>query len=210
MPVVGPPFKEGVREDNLVRKDSKLEDYAALKPVYDRAHGTITPGNASPLTDGAAALTVMKASKAKALGLEPLGYVRSWAYTGVDPNWQLLMAPVWSVPLALKRAGLTMKDIGLVEMHEAFAAQVASNLQAMASRKFCEDKLGLSEPIGEIDPEILNVNGGSIALGHPFGATGARIVLQGLKALKKRGKQFGLMTICAGGALGLAAVLEVA
>ncbi|MBI5535770.1 MAG: acetyl-CoA C-acyltransferase FadI [Deltaproteobacteria bacterium] len=210
MPIVVPPFKEGFREDNLVRKDSKLEDYASLKPAYDRAHGTITPGNASPLTDGAAALTVMKASKAKALGLEPLGYVRSWAYAGVDPNWQLLMAPVFAVPMALKRAGLTMKDIGLVEMHEAFAAQVASNLQALASKKFCEDKLGLSEAIGEIDPEILNVNGGSIALGHPFGATGARIVLQGLKALKKRGKQFGLMTICTGGAMGVAAVLEVA
>jgi acetyl-CoA acyltransferase len=120
------------------------------------------------------------------------------------------MAPVWGVPMALQRAGLTMKDIGLVEMHEAFAAQVASNLQALASKKFCSEKLGLSEPIGEIDPEILNVNGGSIALGHPFGATGARMVLQGLKELKRRKQQFGLMTICAGGAMGVAAVLEVA
>jgi acetyl-CoA acyltransferase len=210
MPVVAPPFKEGFREDNIVRKDSKLEEYAALKPAYDRAHGTITAGNASPLTDGAAALAVMKDSKAKALGLEPMGYVRSWAYAGVDPGWQLLMAPVFAVPIALKRAGLTMKDIGLVEMHEAFAAQVGSNLQAMASKKFCEDKLGLAEPIGEIDTDILNVNGGSIALGHPFGATGARIVAQGLKELKRRKKQFGLMTICTGGAMGVAAVLEVA
>jgi acetyl-CoA acyltransferase len=210
MTVVAPPFKQGLREDNIFRKDSKLEEYGALKPVYDRAHGTITAGNASPLTDGAAALAVMRESKAKALGMEPMGYVRSWAYAAVDPNWQLLMAPVWAVPVALKRAGLELKDMGMVEMHEAFAAQVGSNLQAMASRSFCQEKLGLSDRIGEIDPEILNVNGGSIALGHPFGATGARIVMQGLKELKRRNKQFGLMTICAGGALGVAAVLEVA
>jgi acetyl-CoA acyltransferase len=210
MPVIPPPFKEGVREDNIIRKESRLEQYSALKPVYDRAHGTITAGNASPLTDGAAALALMRESKARDLGLDIMGYVRSWAYTAVDPGWQLLMAPVWAVPIALRRAGLSIGDISLVEMHEAFAAQVASNLQAMASRRFCEEKLGLSEPIGEIDPEILNVNGGSIALGHPFGATGARIVMQGLKELKLRNKQFGLMTICAGGALGVAAVLEVA
>lgn len=210
MPVVAPPFKEGVRQDNIFRKGSKLEEYAELRPVYDRAHGTITAGNASPLTDGAAAVAVMRESKAKALGLTALGYVRSYAYTAVDPDWQLLMAPVFAVPKALARAGLSMKDIALVEMHEAFAAQVASNLQALASRKFCEEKLGLSEAIGEIDPAILNVNGGSIALGHPFGATGARIVAQGLKELRRRNKQFGLMTICTGGAMGVAAVLEVA
>jgi len=152
----------------------------------------------------------MRESRAKALGLTALGYVRSYAYTAVDPDWQLLMAPVFAVPKALARAGLSMKDISLVEMHEAFAAQVASNLQALASRRFCEEKLGLSEAIGEIDPAILNVNGGSIALGHPFGATGARIVAQGLKELRRRNKQFGLMTICTGGAMGVAAVLEVA
>jgi acetyl-CoA acyltransferase len=210
MPVVAPPYKEAFREDNLVRKDSSLEEYAKLKPVYDRAHGTITAGNASPLTDGASALVAMRESLAKALGLAPLGFVRSYAYTAVDPGWQLLMAPVFAVPKALKRAGLTLKDMAIVEMHEAFAAQVASNLQALGSKKFCEEKLGLGAAIGEIDPEILNVNGGSIALGHPFGATGARIAMQGLKELRRRGKQFGLMTICAGGAMGVAAVLEVA
>ena len=210
MTVVPPPFKEAYRLDNIVRKESKREDYDKLKPVYDRKYGTITAANASPLTDGASALVIMRESKAKALGLRPLGYLRSWAYASVDPNWQLLMGPVFAVPQALQRAGLTLKDMSVVEMHEAFAAQVASNLQAMASKEFCEQKLGLREPIGDIDPDILNVNGGSIALGHPFGATGARIVLQGLKELKRRDKQFGLMTICAGGAMGVAGVLEVA
>jgi acetyl-CoA acyltransferase len=210
MAVMPPPFQQAWTEDNIVRKQSTLDDYAKLKAVFDKEHGTITPGNASPLTDGAAALTVMRESLAKSLGQQPLGYVRAWAYTAVDPNWQLLMAPVFAVPIALKRAGLSMKDISLVEMHEAFAAQVASNLQALASKTFCEQKLGLSQPIGEISPDILNVNGGSIALGHPFGATGARIVLQALKELKRRKGQFGLITICAGGALGVAAVLEVA
>ena len=210
MPVVAPPYKEAFREDNIVRKDSNLADYAKLRPVYDKKHGTITAANASPLTDGASALIVMKESKAKALGLEPMGYLRSWAYTAVDPMWQLLIAPAFGVPKALAKAGLTMKDIGLVEMHEAFAAQVACTLKALESKQFCEEKLGLSEPIGSIDPAIFNVNGGSVALGHPFGATGARIVMQGLKELKNRQKQFALATICAGGAMGVAAVLEVA
>ncbi len=210
MPVAAPPYKEAFREDNIVRKDSKLEDYAKLRPVYDKKHGTVTAANASPLTDGAAAIVVMRESKARALGLEPLGYLRSWAYTAVDPTWQLLIGPVFGIPKALAKAGLTMKDIDLVEMHEAFAAQVACTLEALRSRKFCEEHLGLSEPIGELDPERFNVNGGSVAIGHPFGATGARMVMQGLKELKRRQKQFALMTICAGGAMGVAAVLEVA
>ncbi|MCU0694063.1 MAG: acetyl-CoA C-acyltransferase FadI [Polyangiaceae bacterium] len=210
MPVAAPPYKEAFRQDNIVRKDSNLAEYSKLRPVYDKKHGTITAANASPLTDGASAVVVMRESKAKSLGLQPMGYVRSWAYTAVDPTWQLLIGPALGVPKALERAGLTMKDIDLVEMHEAFAAQVACTLEALRSKKFCEEKLGLGEPIGEIDPSIFNVNGGSVALGHPFGATGGRMVMQGLKELKRRQKQFALMTICAGGAMGVAAVLEVA
>jgi len=208
MPIVPPPHKQAIDRDNLYREDSKLEDYSGLRPAFDKEHGTITAGNASALTSGAAALAVMRESKAKALGLTPLGYVRAWSYTAVDPKWQLLMAPAFAVPVALRRAGLTLKDISLVEIHEAFAAQVASNLQALTSKKFCEEKLGLSDAVGEIDPEIINVNGGSIALGHPFAATGARIVLQGLKELNRRKRQFGLTTICTGGGMGVAAVLE--
>jgi acetyl-CoA acyltransferase len=210
MHVVAPPYETAATKDNLVRDDASIEALAKLPPVFDRKHGTITAGNASPLTDGASALLVMRASKAKALGHEPLGYVRSWAYAAVDPGWQLLMAPVFAVPVALERAGLSLGDMDLVDMHEAFAAQVASNLQAMASRKFHEEHMGRAEATGEVRPEIFNVNGGSIALGHPFAATGGRMVLSTLRELKKRNKQYALLTICAAGGLGVALVLEAA
>jgi len=208
MHVIPPPYDAPVTKDNLVREDSTLEGYAKLPPVFDRRHGTITAGNASPLTDGASALLVMRESRAKALGYAPLGYVKSWAYAAVDPGWQLLMAPVFAAPKALDRAGLSLADMDLVDMHEAFAVQVASNLKALASRQFAEEKLGRSEAVGEIDPSILNVNGGSIAIGHPFGATGGRMVLSTLRELKKRGKQHALLTVCAAGGLGAAMVLE--
>lgn len=210
MHVLPPPYEKGVSKDNLVREDTTLEALAALPPVFDRRHGTITAGNASPLTDGASALLLMRASKARSLGYEPLGFVRSWAYAAVDPGWQLLMAPVFAAPVALARAGLSLRDMALVDVHEAFAAQVASNLRAMASREFYEKHTGKSEAVGEVNPEILNVNGGSIALGHPFAATGGRMVLSALRELRKRGGQFALLTICAAGGLGVAVVLEAA
>src|SRR6266511_2318253 len=197
-----------VTEDNVVRKDSKLESYAKLPPVFDRHHGTITAGNSSPLTDGASALLVMRESKAKALGYQPLGYLKSWAYAAVDPGWQLLMAPVFAVPKALERAGLSLAQIDIVDIHEAFAAQLASNLKALASKKFAPEKMGSSEPVGEIDPAKLNVNGGSVAIGHPFAATGGRMVVSTLRELKKRKQQYGLLSICAAGGLGAVAVLE--
>ncbi len=209
MHVIPAPFKEAVTEDNIVRKDASMEGLAKLKPVFDRKFGTITAGNASPLTDGASALLVMRESKAKALGYTPLGYLKSWAYAAVDPSWQLLMGPVFAAPIALDRAGLALKDMDLVDMHEAFAAQVASNLQALASKKFAEEKLGRSEPVGEIDPAKLNVNGGSIAIGHPFAATGGRMILSTLRELNKRGGKHALLTLCAAGGIGAAVVLEV-
>lgn len=208
MHILPPPYDTAVTKDNLVREDSTLEGYAKLPPVFDRKHGTVTAGNSSPLTDGASALLVMREAKAKALGLTPLGFVKSWAYAGVDPGWQLLMGPVLAAPKALDRAGLTLKDMDLVDMHEAFAAQVVSNIQALASKKFAAERLGRSEAVGEIDPAKLNVNGGSIAIGHPFGATGGRMVLSTLNELKRRGKQHALLTICAAGGLGAAVVLE--
>jgi acetyl-CoA acyltransferase len=203
-----PPYREAVAEDNVVRKDSTPEAYAQLKPAFDRAHGTITAGNSSPLTDGASALLVMREAKAKALGYEPLGYLKSWSYAAVDPHWQLLMGPVFAAPRALARAGLALKDVDLVDMHEAFAAQVASNLQALASATFCREHLGLPGAVGEVDPERFNVKGGSIALGHPFAATGGRMVLSTLRELKKRGGAHALLTLCAAGGLGAAVVLE--
>jgi acetyl-CoA acyltransferase len=210
MHVIPPPYDAPVAKDNLVRDDSTLESYAKLSPVFDRKHGTITAGNASPLTDGASALLVMRESKARALGYAPLGFVKSWAYAAVDPGWQLLAAPVFAAPKALDRAGLTLAEMDLVDMHEAFAAQVASNLKALASKSFAEERLGRSEAVGEIDRSKLNVNGGSIAIGHPFAATGGRMVLSTLRELKKRGGQHALLTLCAAGGLGAALVLEAA
>jgi acetyl-CoA acyltransferase len=208
MHVIPPPYDQPVVKDNLVRDDSTLEAYAKLPPAFDRKHGTITAGNASPLTDGASALLVMREEKARALGYAPLGYVKSWAYAAVDPGWQLLMAPVFAAPRALDRAGLTLADIDLVDVHEAFAAQVASNLAALASTSFAQERLGRSTAVGEVDPAKLNVNGGSIAIGHPFAATGGRLVLSTLRELRKRGKQHALLTVCAAGGLGAAVVLE--
>ncbi len=210
MHMIPPPYDAPVARDNLVRDDSTLEGYAQLKPAFDRAHGTITAGNASPLTDGASALLIMRESKAKSLGYAPLGFVKSWAYAAVDPGWQLLMAPVFAVPRALDRAGLTLADMDLVDMHEAFAAQVAANLKALASKQFAVEKLGRAAAVGEIDPARLNVNGGSIAIGHPFAATGGRMVLSTLNELKKRGGKHALLTVCAAGGLGAAVVLESA
>jgi acetyl-CoA acyltransferase len=206
--VVPPSFNQVVETDNLIRGDTSLEQLSKLKPVFDRKYGTLTAGNSSPLTDGAAAVLVMSEEKAKAEGYKPIGYLKSWAFAAIDPNDQLLQGPVFALPVALERAGLTLKDIGVIEMHEAFAAQVLSNIQWMGSKKIAEQKLGRSEPVGEIDPEKINRTGGSIALGHPFGATGARIVTTVCNELQRTGEQYGLVTVCAAGGMGVAMILE--
>ncbi len=205
---VPPDYDRVAARDNIVRKDTTPEALAQLRPVFDRRYGTITAGNASPLTDGAAALVLVSEEKAKALGLRPLGFVRSYAYAALDPRDQLLQGPAYAAPVALDRAGLKLADMDLVDMHEAFAAQVLSNLKAFASREFAEKQLGRAEPIGEVDPARLNVNGGSIAIGHPFAATGARMIVQTLRELDRRKGQYALLTVCAAGALGAALVLE--
>ena len=193
--------------DNGVRGDSTLEALAALKPVFDRRYGSVTAGNSSPLTDGAAAVLLMAEEKAAALGYKPLAYLRSYAVAAVDPGWQLLMGPVYAVPKALDRAGLTWSDIGLFEIHEAFAAQVLSNVQAWGSRAWA-DRLGLPGPVGQVDWERTNVMGGSIAIGHPFAATGARLVTTLANEMRRRDVQYGLISICAQGGMGYAMVLE--
>ena len=205
---VPPRYRQVSAKDNIVRGDTTVEALARLRPVFDRRYGTITAGNASPLTDGAAALVVMSEERARALGHRPLGFVKAYAYAALDPRDQLLQGPAYAAPVALERAGLRLADMDLVDMHEAFAAQVLSNLQAFGSRTFAQDKLGRAEPLGEIDPARLNVNGGSIALGHPFAATGARMILQTLRELGRRGGQHALLTVCAAGGLGAALVLE--
>lgn len=204
---IAPHYDTVADRDNLVRADTSLDALAALKPVFDRKYGTVTAGNASPLTDGAAALLIMSEERAKALGLTPLGFLRSYAYAATDPAGQLLQGPAYAAPVALDRAGMKLADLDLVEMHEAFAAQVASNLQAFASKPFATT-MGRSEPLGEVDRSRLNVTGGSIALGHPFAATGARIVHQALNELKRRNQNTVLCTVCAAGGLGAAVVLE--
>ncbi|HXI20104.1 MAG TPA: acetyl-CoA C-acyltransferase, partial [Gemmatimonadales bacterium] len=161
----GRDMDEVVTTDNLIRPDTSLEALAKLKPVFDRRYGSVTAGNASPLTDGAAVTLIMEEQKARALGYRPLAAIRSYAISAVDPGWQLLMGPAWAVPRALDRAGIGWKELGLVEIHEAFAAQVLSNAQAWGSRAWAE-KLGRAEPVGEVDWERTNVFGGSIAIGH--------------------------------------------
>jgi acetyl-CoA acyltransferase len=208
MPVYVPPkFESVLTSDNGIREDTSYEQLAALKPVFDRKYGTVTAGNSSPLTDGGACVLLMSEEKAKALGYPPLGIIRSYAYAALDPGEQLLQAPVLAAPVALKRAGLSLKDMDLVEMHEAFAAQVLSNLKGFESKWWAE-RAGFSQPVGEVDRAKLNVMGGSIAIGHPFGATGARITTTLLQELRRRDGQFGLMTVCAAGGMGFAMVVE--
>jgi len=208
-PLYIPPRYETVMEtDNGIRTDSSLDALAKLRPVFDRKHGSVTAANSSPLTDGASAVLLMSEDKAQAEGIEPLGYVRSYAYSGLDPRGQLLQGPAYAAPLALDRAGLTMADIDLMEMHEAFASQVLSNLQAWGSRKFAEEELGRSEAVGHPDIDRINVMGGSLAIGHPFGATGGRLTTTLLNEMKRRDVGLGLVTVCAAGALGFAMVVE--
>ena len=204
---VPPKFENVSTSDNGIRSDTTLEQMQALKPVFDRRYGTVTAGNSSPLTDGAAAVLLMSEEAALASGYAPLAFIKSYAYAALDPGEQLLMGPVLATPVALDRAGLTLKEIDLVEMHEAFAAQVLSNLQGFESREWAQ-RAGYLHPIGEVDRARLKVMGGSIAIGHPFGATGARITMTLIHELRRRGGQFGLMTVCAAGGMGFAMVVE--
>jgi acetyl-CoA acyltransferase len=190
------PGEPVVTQDNGIRRDSSLEQMAKLKPVFDRRYGSVTAANASPLTDGASAVLLMGEDTAGALGYAPLAFIRSYAVAAVDPGWQLLQAPVWAVPKALERAGIQWSDLGLIEIHEAFAAQVLSNLQGFAAKGW------------EINEDIINVMGGSIATGHPFGATGGRLVTSLANEMKRRDVALGLISICAQGGMGFAMVLE--
>ncbi len=204
---VPPRYDDVMTSDNGIRSDTSLERLTALKPVFDRRYGSVTAGNASPLTDGGAAVLLMSEERADALGYRPLAFIRSYAYAAIDPGEQLLQAPVLAAPVALQRAGLTLGDIDLVEMHEAFAAQVLSNLRGFES-KYWAERAGFSTPVGVVDRSRLNVMGGSISIGHPFGATGARITMTLANELARRNGQFGLMTVCAAGGLGFAMVVE--
>jgi len=208
-PVYLPPSFEAVLDrDNGIRLDTSLEALSGLRPVFDRRHGSVTAGNASPLTDGGAAVVLMSEAAAQSHGVGPLAWIRSYAITALDPSGQLLQGPAYAAPRALDRAGISMRDIDIMEMHEAFAAQVLSNLQALASADFAERELGRRSPVGHPELDRINVMGGSIALGHPFGATGARITMTLANELRRRDGQFGLLTVCAAGGMGFAMVIE--
>jgi acetyl-CoA acyltransferase len=207
---VPPKYEKVVTSDNGIRADTSLEKLSTLKPVFDRKYGSVTAGNASPLTDGASAVLLMSEEKAAALGYKPLGFIRSYAYAALDPGDQLLQGPVYAAPTAFDRAGLTMKDIDLLEVHEAFAAQVLSNLQWFDSDKIAKERLGRDKALGLPPEDQINVMGGSLAIGHPFGATGGRITVTLLNELRRRGKQFGMISVCAAGAMGFVMIVEAA
>ncbi|MGL4544714.1 MAG: acetyl-CoA C-acyltransferase FadI [Plesiomonas sp.] len=202
------PYKAPFAKDNNIRHDATLAGYAKLRPAFDRKHGSVTAANSTPLTDGAAAVMLMSEGQAKALGLTPLGYIRSYAFAAIDVWQDMLMGPSYATPLALDRAGITLADLTLIDMHEAFAAQTLANVQMFASQKFAQEKLGRSQAIGEIDMDKFNVLGGSLAYGHPFAATGARMITQTLRELQRRGGGLALNTACAAGGLGAAMILE--
>ena len=205
-----PPYREVLQKDNNIRLNSEISQYAKLRPAFDRKHGTVTAATSTPLTDGAAAILMMSESRARELGLEPLGYLKSFAFAAIDVWEDMLLGPAYATPLALDRAGLTLGDLDLIDMHEAFAAQTLANIKMLASDEFAREKLGRSQAVGEIDWDKFNVLGGSLAYGHPFAATGARMITQTLHELRRRGGRYGLTTACAAGGLGAAMILEAA
>jgi len=207
-PVFLPPkFKDVVSEDIGPRDGQSMEQLGKLKPYFDRKYGTVTVGNACPITDGAAMVLLMSRGKAQSLGYKPVATIRSYGFAGLEPE-RMGLGPVYATPVALKRAGLTLKDMGRVELNEAFAAQVLACLKAYDSDDFAREKLGLSQRLGSVDPQILNVHGGAIALGHPVGATGTRLVVTLMKEMQRSNVQFGLATLCIGGGQGGAIILE--
>ena len=205
---VGTPDGKVIDRDTDVRSDTSVEKLSTLRPVFYK-DGTITAGNASPLTDGASAVLLMRESKARELGLKPLGTIRSVATAAVDLQKQpLLIGPAFALPKVLQRAGISWNDLDLIEMHEAFAGQVLSTIKAIESPEWCRENLHMDHAIGQVDLSKLNVNGGSIPLGHPFGATGGRMILQTLHELRIRQKNLGLISICAAGGMGMVMVVE--
>jgi len=201
----GPNSK--VEKDVGPRANQTMEALAKLKPIFDLDDGTVTAGNSCPITDGAAALVLADAERASLLEVEPLGYIRGYAVAGCDPR-RMGLGPVFAIHKLLKQSGMSLKDFELFEINEAFAVQVLSCLKALGSDEFAQRELDQSHKIGDLDPEKLNVNGGAIALGHPVGTSGTRIVLTLLRAMKERGLRRGIASLCVGGGQGAAVWLE--
>jgi acetyl-CoA acetyltransferase family protein len=195
-----------LKKDVGPRAEQTLEALAKLKP-YFKEGGTVTVGNSCSITDGAAALLLRPGAQVRAEGRTPLGYLRAFAYAGCDPR-RMGLGPVFATHKLFEKTGLGLKDIDLIEMNEAFAAQIIANERAFASERFAKDHLGRNRPLGDIDRAIMNVNGGAIALGHPVGATGSRLVITLLHELRRRGLRRGLATLCVGGGQGGAVLVE--
>ncbi len=208
MTVYPAPKFSPVKDDSFVRPETTLEQLGGLKPVFDKTYGTLTAGNSSGLTDGAAVLLVMRESKAKELGLKPLAAITHWSTVALDPNDQLLLGPALCIPEVLDQAGVSLDEVDLIDIHEAFAAQVLSVTQALESEEFSREYLGRDQAVGQVDPDKLNVNGGSLALGHPFGATGARMIIGMSRELQRRQVDRALLALCAAGGMGTALMLE--
>ncbi|MCK4577292.1 MAG: acetyl-CoA C-acyltransferase [Candidatus Marinimicrobia bacterium] len=209
MPVSLPPKHDNYfAVDNLIRGGATLDQLARLRPVFDRRHGSLTAGNSSALTDGASVVLIMSESRARELGYQPWGFIKAYTYIAIPPLPQLLLGPAYATPKVLDMANLKLADLDLIEIHEAFAAQVLSVLQKWESPRFAADELGRSQALGKVDMDKLNVNGGSLAYGHPFGATGGRMAINLLQELKRRDKQLGMLTLCTANAMGVSMVLE--
>jgi acetyl-CoA C-acetyltransferase len=197
-----------MEDDDGVRYGQNLEALGKLRPFFDRVNGTVTAGNSSQVSDAAAAVVLMSESKAKKMGLEPLGYLSHYAYAGLDPK-RMGMGPVYATAKLFAKHRLSLKDIDLIEMNEAFAVQVLANIRAFESTSYAKEHLNRTTPVGSIDETVLNVNGGAVALGHPVGMTGTRLIIHTLKELRRRGKNRGLATLCIGGGQGASLILEV-
>jgi len=199
-----------VDSDNGPRADANQAKLSTLKHAFDKKYGTVTAGNSSFLSDGGAAVMLMSEAKARELGLNPIGYLSHYAYSAQDPVEELLLGPAFSMARLFQETGLTLDEIGVFEIHEAFAGQVLANLDCMASDDYCRDRLGLSGAMGEMDMDKLNRHGGSLSIGHPFGATGARLITTCCRRLKQEGHRYGVVAGCAAGAVGSAILIESA
>ncbi len=208
VPAEIPPKFKAVSKDNGVRGNTTTEKLAKLRPAFYKKHGTITAGNASFLTDGAAVVLLMSEEKAKELGIQPKAKIRHYTFTAHDPKTDLLLGPAFAIPKVLQEEGLSLEDMDVIELHEAFAAQVLSVIKCLESDEFGTQHLGLPGKFGEVPLEKLNRWGGSLSLGHPFGATGARLVTTAANRLHEENGQLAILAACAGGAHGHAMILE--
>ncbi len=202
-----PPKFGAIKQDNGIRV-GKLEKLASLSPAFVKPHGTLTAANSSFLTDGAAVVLIMSEDKAKELGLKPKAYIHNYTFTGSDLKEELLLGPAYAISKVLKRANLELKDMDVVELHEAFAGQVLANIKCLASDEFAKEKLGRDKAVGQVNMDKLNLHGGSLAIGHPFGATGARLVTTVANRLQRENGKYGILAACAAGAHGHAMILE--